>query len=144
PFYSCVLSASIDPIQPFTLDADYFLDVPRHNDEVALITQVDEGIALAKALGAHYAVLMGNHGVTFCGTSIEHATCIGVFLEKAARAQIVGAGAGLNTSMPQPAIRARRNAQIMSAAHIEHSWHYFCRKLNAMGNGSATPVPLYR
>jgi len=34
---------------------------------------------------------MANHGVTFCGTSIEYATCVGVFLERAARAHLLGA-----------------------------------------------------
>lgn len=143
PFYGCVLSASTEPLRPFTLDADYFLEVPRHSDDVALITQVDEGLALAKALGPHFAVLMSNHGVTFCGTSIEHATCIGVFLEKAARAHIVGASAGFQASMPTPAIRARRNAQIMSPVHIEHSWNYFCRKLAARSPSADKPQPVF-
>src|SRR5215471_6992904 len=56
PFHACVFSASADPLQPFTLDADYFIDVPRHQDEVALITTREEGAALAGALGAHFAV----------------------------------------------------------------------------------------
>ena len=73
PFHACVFSASLEPLQPFTLDADYFIDVPRHEADVALITTKDEGIALAQSLGGGFAVLMGNHGVTFCGTSVPHA-----------------------------------------------------------------------
>ena len=46
PFHACVFSASLDPLQPFSLDADYFIDVPRHVDQVALITTKDEGVAL--------------------------------------------------------------------------------------------------
>ena len=37
---------------------------------------------------------MGNHGVTFCGTSVPHATCVGIFLEKACKAQLAGLSAG--------------------------------------------------
>jgi len=129
PVHASVLSAFDEPLLPYTLDADYFEALPRHRDEVALITTKDEGAALAASLGRHFAVLMANHGVTFCGTSIEHATCVGVFLERAARAHILGAAAGGKTSMPGPATRARRHAQIMTPAHIEHSWNYFCRKL---------------
>ena len=95
PFHASVLSASVEPLQPFTLDADYFIDLPRHSDDVALIKTKEEGSALARTLGTGFAVLMANHGVSFCGTSIEHATCIGVFLEKAARAQLVGRASGL-------------------------------------------------
>ena len=75
PFHACVFSASLDPLQPFGLDADYFIDVPRHADQVALITTKEEGVALAQSLGGEFAVLLANHGVTFCGTSIPHAVC---------------------------------------------------------------------
>lgn len=129
PAHASVLSAFDEPLRPYTLDADYFEELPRHRDEVALITSKDEGAALAASLGRHFAVLMANHGVTFCGTSIEHATCVGVFLERAARAHLLGAAGGGKTSMPGPADRARRHAQIMTPVHIEHCWNYFCRKL---------------
>jgi L-fuculose-phosphate aldolase len=133
PFHACVVSASLDPLQPFTLDADYFIDVPRHEADVALITTKDEGAALAQSLGAGFAVLMGNHGVTFCGTSVAHAACVGIFLEKACKAQLAGQGAGFRASLPGRATRERRNSQIMTPVHWEHSWNYFCRKLKARG-----------
>jgi ribulose-5-phosphate 4-epimerase/fuculose-1-phosphate aldolase len=131
PFHACVFSASMDPLLPYTIDGDYLLDVPRHQDEVALITTKDEGAALARSLAGSFAVFMSNHGVTFCGTSIAHATCVGVFLEKACKAQLAGGGAGLRASFPAPAIRQKRNRQIMTPVHWEHSWSYFCRKLEA-------------
>src|SRR5215471_184419 len=98
PFHACVFSASLDPLLPFTLDADYFIEVPRHEADVALITTKEEGEALARSLGQAYAVRMGNHGATFCGSSVPHATCVGIFLEKACKAQLVGQGAGFRAS----------------------------------------------
>jgi L-fuculose-phosphate aldolase len=82
-------------------------------------------------------VLMANHGVTFCGTSIAHAACVGIFLEKACRAQLIGSGAKLPTSMPNRQVRERRNKQIMTPVHWEHCWDYFCRKLDARTRGSS-------
>jgi L-fuculose-phosphate aldolase len=141
PFHACVFSASLDRLEPFGLDADYFIDMPRHADQVALITTKAEGAALAQSLGGEFAVLLANHGVTFCGTSIPHATCVGVFLEKACKAQLAGQAAGLRTSMPDDATRARRRSQMMTPAHWEHCWHYFCRKLAARGGaGGDAPV----
>ena len=96
---------STEPLQPYTLDADYFIDVPRHEDEVALITTKNEGEAVARSLGDAFAVLMGNHGVTFCGTTIEHAVCAGIFLEKACKAHLAGRAADLKTSMPNRSVR---------------------------------------
>jgi ribulose-5-phosphate 4-epimerase/fuculose-1-phosphate aldolase len=131
PFYASVFSAAVEPLQPYTLDADYFIDVPRHQDEVALIVTKAEGEAVARSLGKHFAVLMGNHGVTFCGTTIEHAVCVGVFLEKACKAHLVGRAADLQASMPSRAAREKRHQQIMTPVHWEHCWNYFCRKLDA-------------
>jgi L-fuculose-phosphate aldolase len=131
PFYASVFSAADEPLQPYTLDADYFIDVPRHEDEVALITTREEGAALARSLGDAFAVLMGSHGVTFCGTTIEHAICAGIFLEKACKAHVVGRASNIKTSMPSRSVREKRNQQIMTPVHWEHSWNYFCRKLEA-------------
>jgi L-fuculose-phosphate aldolase len=141
PFHACVFSASLDPLQPFGLDADYFIEVPRHVDQVALIRTKEEGSALAQSLGRGFAVFMANHGVTFCGTSIPHATCVGVFLEKACKAQLAGQAAGFRASMPDPATRVRRKAQMMTPTHWEHCWNYFCRKLSTRcGTGDGAPL----
>ena len=108
---------------------------------MALITTKDEGVALACSLGSEFAVFMANHGVTFCGTSIPHAVCVGVFLEKACKAQLAGQAAGFRAAMPDGATRVRRRSQMMTPVHWEHSWHYFCRKLAARrGTGERAPV----
>ena len=133
PFHACVFSASLDALQPFTVDADYFVEVPRHVDDVALITTTEEGTSLARTLDKGFAVLMGNHGITFCGTSVVHATCVGIFLEKACKAQLSGMSAGFRAAMPSPAVRLKRHRQVMTPVHWEHSWNYFCRKLKARG-----------
>ena len=140
PFYASVFSAATEPLEPYTLDADYFVDVPRHDDEVALVTTKSEGAALARSLGGNFAVLMGNHGVTFCGTTIEHAVCTGVFLEKACKAHIVGRAANLKTDMPDRAVRDKRHRQISTAAHWQHSYRYFCRKLEARAKAGGPAI----
>src|SRR5262249_49927114 len=136
PFHACVFSASLDPLLPFTLDADYFIEVPRHEADVALITTKEEGAALAHSLGDAPAVLMGNHGVTFCGASVPQAACVGLFLEKACKAQLAGQSAGFRASLPERAVREKRHRQIMTPVHWEHSWNYFCRKLAARGDAA--------
>jgi L-fuculose-phosphate aldolase len=35
--------------------------------------------------------------------------------------------------MPGRAVREKRHQQIMTPVHWEHSWNYFCRKLEARG-----------
>jgi L-fuculose-phosphate aldolase len=135
PHYASIFSAAVEPLEPYTLDADYFVELPRHQDDVALITTKSEGEALAWSLGNAFAVLMANHGVTFCGTGIEHATCVGVFLEKACKAHIIGRV--LKARMPNRQVRERRHQQIMTPVHWQHSWRYFCRKLEARADSTA-------
>jgi L-fuculose-phosphate aldolase len=138
PLYTSIFSAMTEPLQPYTLDADYFTDVPRHEADVALITLKSEGEELAKSLGEHFAVLIANHGVTFCGTSVEHAVCVGIFLEKACRAQLIGCAANMRHSMPSRTVREKRHQQIMTPVHWQHCWHYYCRKLDARVRGAAS------
>jgi L-fuculose-phosphate aldolase len=137
PVYASIFSATGEPLQPYTLDADYLIDVPRHEADVALITLKSEGEALARSLGMGFAVLIANHGVTFCGTSIEHAVCVGVFLEQACRAQLIGQASNIAARMPSRAVREKRNKEIMTAVHWEHCWRYFCRKLDARTGAAA-------
>jgi L-fuculose-phosphate aldolase len=137
PLYASIFSAMTEPLQPYTLDADYFTDVPRHEADVALITLKSEGEELAKSLGEHFAALIANHGVTFCGTSVEHAVCVGIFLEKACRAQLIARAANMRHSMPSRAVRQKRHEQIMTPVHWQHCWHYYCRKLDARVRGAA-------
>lgn len=140
PFYASVFSAASEPLQPFTLDADQFTDVPRHEADVALITLKSEGEAIARSLGNHFTMLLGNHGVVFCGATIEQAVCIGIFLEKACKAHIVGRAANLKTDMPDRAVRDKRHRQISTPAHWQHSYRYFCRKLEARAKAGGGPA----
>ncbi len=137
PLYASVFSAVTEPLQPYTLDADYFIEVPRHEADVALIALKTEGKALARSLGRAFAVFIANHGVTFCGTSLEHALCVGIFLEKACKVQLVARAANMKRSMPNRAVREKRNKQIMTPVHWEHCWNYFCRKLDARAQQGA-------
>jgi ribulose-5-phosphate 4-epimerase/fuculose-1-phosphate aldolase len=121
PFYASVFSAATEPLQPYTLDADQFTDVPRHEADVALITLKSEGEAIAHSLGQYFAMLLGNHGVVFCGT-------------------IIGRAADLKTDMPDRAVRDKRHQQISTPAHWQHSYRYFCRKLEARAKAGGGPA----
>jgi len=136
PFHACVFSASDAPLQAVTLEANYFdLPVPRYDNAAALIRSVSLGDEIAAALGDGFAVLMANHGVTFCGTSVEHATMMGIFLEKACKAQLAIAASGLPWSPLDARVEAERRDQIMTGVHIDHSWRFFVRKLEAQSGG---------
>jgi len=138
PFHASVFSAIAEPLLPYTLDADYFVAVPRYEGGTALVVTKEEGQDIARVLGDHFAVLLANHGVVFCGTNFAHAACIGIFLEKACKVHLAGRAANLKANFPDGEARKKRHQQIATAVHFDHSWRYFCRKLEARAKPHGT------
>ena len=101
------------------MNTDYFGDIPTLRDLSAQIVDMDEGRALAAALGQAPALFLANHGVVFCGASIEEVTCVGMYLERAAWTHL---GGWLAPPTLAAALRARRHAQIMTPRHWEHPY----------------------
>jgi ribulose-5-phosphate 4-epimerase/fuculose-1-phosphate aldolase len=133
PYYTCVFSATDGDLRPVTLEASYFPDrIPMYLGTGALIKEQQMGTDLAKALGPALAVFMKNHGVTFCGKSTEAATLVGIWLERACKAQLDVTASSMDWSYPDKNGEAERNSQIWSDVHIEHSWGYYSRKLAAL------------
>ncbi|MFA7678934.1 MAG: class II aldolase/adducin family protein [Pigmentiphaga sp.] len=139
PMHASVLSAFRTAPAPYTVDADYFSNVPCLTVDSALLKTKAQGQRLAEALGPHFAVLMANHGLTFCGTSIEHAVCIGIFLERAAKLHMLGESVQGEAAFPPQGTRTLRHGQVMAPVHIEHSWNYFSRKLDWAAAGRPGP-----
>jgi L-fuculose-phosphate aldolase len=138
PFHASVFSSALEPLLPYTLDADYFAELPRHEGGTALVLTKEEGQDIARVLGTNFAVLLANHGVLFCGIDVAHAACVGIFLEKACKAHLAGRAAGLKASFPDRTTRDKRHSQIATAVHFDHCWRYFCRKLAARAKTQST------
>src|SRR6202030_1766421 len=109
PFYASVFSAATEPLQPYTLDADQFTDVPRHEADVALITLKSEGEAIAHSLGQNFAMLLGNHGVVFCGANKSRRQRTGSIL--------IGIFAASSRRAPKPAAGRRSSAERAMRPH---------------------------
>jgi hypothetical protein len=61
-------------------------------------------------------------------------------LEKACKAHVIGRAANLKTNMPDRAVRDKRHQQISTPAHWQHSYRYFCRKLEARAKAGGGPA----
>lgn len=142
PIHASIMSGSNAVLHPYTVDADKFREVPRFDRSTALINDKETAQDLAKALGTHDVVFLANHGVTFCGASVEYATCIGIFLERACRIEVIASRAGFECLPLSDEARAFRHRQVVSDAHIRHCWAYFVRKLE--WTTGSKPVPLFR
>jgi len=95
PPYSVALSASGRPVKAYSQPGALFRDsVGVYTDTIALIRSHAMGAGVAKALGAHRAAFLKNHGTAVTGKSIEEAVIGAIMLENAAMIQMTVEAAG--------------------------------------------------
>jgi ribulose-5-phosphate 4-epimerase/fuculose-1-phosphate aldolase len=130
PFYGSVFSATDEKLWPVTLEGGRFSPgVPHDKSTAELVNTKELALQLVAAMGSAMAVFMKNHGVTFCGTTIEHCTLMGVWLERACKAQLLLASTGYKcTPLTDEEMKARL-PQTYHTTFIGHSWEFYCRKL---------------
>ncbi len=95
PVHAVALSATGSTLLPISQPAVAFADgVPYFSDAIDLIRSTELGAGVARALGAHKAVLMRNHGVAVVGATIEEATVLAILLDNACQIQLLAQGGG--------------------------------------------------
>ena len=131
PFHATMLSATEVEIGPFSNEGVWFEMGVRHFKLTSdLVNTPDLGRELAAALGESDAVLLKNHGAAFVGHSVQEATLAGVFLEKAARAQLTLAASSLEYSHPDAGEIHQKRQTIYTPRAVENFWQYYNRKLD--------------
>ena len=97
PVHAVAFSATGATLLPISQPAVAFADgVPYFTDAIDLIRSPELGAGVARALGAHKAVLMRNHGVAVVGATIEEATVLAILLDNACQIQLLAqAGGGI-------------------------------------------------
>lgn len=129
PFYGSIFAAVDSPLLSIAHEACYLsAHVPRYFGTSLLINTPDLGRDLAMSLGESLAVFMQNHGVTFVGRSPEHATLIGLFLEKACQQQLVLASSGLGYTLTDED-EIKEKARLLPDAWVDSYWNYYRRQL---------------
>jgi L-fuculose-phosphate aldolase len=131
PFHATLLSATEVEIGPYTNEGVWFEGGVKHFKLTSdLINTPALGQELAGALGTSDAVLLKNHGVAFVGRSVKEATLAGVFLERAARAQLTLAASSFDYSHPPAAEIRQKRETIYPPRAVENFWQYYNRKLD--------------
>jgi len=87
----------------------------------------DEGRMISAALGSAKTILLSNHGLLTAGNSIEEATYLAVFFERAARMQIRAmAAGGFREVKPELAEEAR--AFLLQPSIVRGTFAYWARR----------------
>ncbi|MCX6432568.1 MAG: class II aldolase/adducin family protein [Actinobacteria bacterium] len=134
PIYSIAMSATGAQLEAFSNEGVWFVEqgVPHYTGTSDLINTPDLGRAHAAALGDALAVFLRNHGAAFGGPDVKSATLAGVFLEDAARMQILLAQSGLPHAVPPREEILQKRKTIYPARAQENFWAYLTRKLARM------------
>lgn len=131
PHHACLFAATSETLRAVTHEAAYFAArTARFEDSAGLIDDLALGGALAAAMGDAPVVFMRNHGVTFAGIDIEEATLIGIFLEKACKAQLALGASGIAYRYSEPTELEHKRAQLMTRPLIENFWQFYNRELD--------------
>jgi L-fuculose-phosphate aldolase len=104
--------------------------VTRYNGTSNLIDSPELGRDVAAALGAAPAVLMRNHGITFCGPNVQECVLAGIFLERACHAQLVAGASGFAWVHPDEHEMREKYKTVMTPSFIRNSWEFYERKLS--------------
>ena len=95
PPYAVALSATGRPVRCYSQPSALFYEaLGVYTDTINLIRTRDMGAGVAKALGAHRAVLLKNHGVVVTGKDIAETVIGTIMLENAAMVQMIVEAAG--------------------------------------------------
>lgn len=133
PPYATAFGSLSQPLRPISHEGSIFAGaLPLFDYTTALIRTPELGQELAKSLGNARAVLMKNHGVAVVGESIEQATLYAVFLEKAARIQLLATASG-DPSWTSDEEAKVKFEQVYTPHRLKSMWDYFVRRAKRDG-----------
>ncbi|MEE8333511.1 MAG: class II aldolase/adducin family protein [Alphaproteobacteria bacterium] len=152
PFYASVYSACDEPLRTVVPRATTQpVRPPRWEGSADLIATVDAASSMVDAMGAHYAVLLRNHGIVTCGPDIADPVLVGIALEKMCREALCVASSGLDYSCPEEdeLVEKMESGAALDPAIASGrvQWRYYQRKLaraEAAGDPAfaRAPVPI--
>jgi L-fuculose-phosphate aldolase len=129
PPYATAFGSLREPLRPISHEGTIFSDgLPLFDHTTALIVTPELGRRLAQTLGNCRGTLMKNHGIAVVGASVREATLFAVFLEKAARVQLLAMAAGQPTWTDEDEARIKFD-QVYPAHRLESMWDYFVRRV---------------
>ncbi len=110
PLYAtalCATTTDSSNLEFLTHDSVLFVDgVGIYDDSAELITTLEQGKAVADALGSRRVALLKNHGVVIAGEDIRWAVMAAATLERAVRLQVLARSLGQLDPLSQEAAQS--------------------------------------
>jgi len=128
--YASALAATGQPLRTIHMDGAMLHGSAHLPEWPGVPVADDEGRIISGALGSAKAILLANHGLLTAGDSIEEATYLAVFFERAARLQIRAmAAGGFKEVKPELAEEARKF--LLQPSIVRGTFSYWARRAAA-------------
>ena len=125
--HASALAATGKPLKTIHMDSAMLHGTAHLPEWPGVPVADDEGRIISGALGSAKSILLANHGLLAAGTSVEEATYLAVFFERAARMQILAmAAGGFKEVKPELAEEAR--AFLLQPSIVRGTFAYWSRR----------------
>jgi ribulose-5-phosphate 4-epimerase/fuculose-1-phosphate aldolase len=141
PPYATAFGATKARLELLTHDAVLFADgISVYDESAELITERQQGQAVAKALGARRAVVLANHGVVIADKDVRWAVLAAITLERAIRLQAIASTLGELRPIPKQ-LAERMFADKYQERFLDEYWAAWIRRAWRAGAGEGMPQP---
>jgi L-fuculose-phosphate aldolase len=129
PFYAAAYAAADAEFQYVSQDGVLFADGVGHYRSAPLVVRTEQGVALAKALGSHKAVVLKNHGIAVVSSSVQDATFLALSFDRSLRMQHAASQFGpIDPISPEEVREMNEYFDSSYGGRIEATWDYMLRQ----------------
>jgi L-fuculose-phosphate aldolase len=128
--YASALAATGQPLRTIHMDGAMLHGTAHLPEWPGVPVADDEGRIISGALGAAKTILLANHGLLAAGSSIEEATYLAVFFERAARMQVRAMAAG-GCKEVKPSLAEEARAFLLQPSIVRGTFAYWARRCGA-------------
>lgn len=139
PSYATAFGATNAELELLTHDAVLFADGVSYFDDTAeLITEPEQGRAVAEALGDRRAVILRNHGLVVADRDVRWAVLSAITLERAVRLQAIATTLGALRPIPRN-LAKRVHADKYQDRFLDEYWTAWIRRVRRAGADEGMP-----
>jgi len=125
--YASALSCTSSSLKTIHMDAAMLHGTAHLPEWPGVPVADDEGRIISGALGDAKTILLANHGLLAAGASVEEATYLAVFFERAARMQLRAMAAGGYQEV-KPALAEEARDFLLQPAIVRGTFAYWARR----------------
>jgi L-fuculose-phosphate aldolase len=127
PPHASALAATGQPLRIAHMDSSMLYGTAHLPEWPGVPVADDEGRIISGALGEAKTILLANHGLLAAGSSIEEATYLAVFMERACRMQLLAAAAGGVTEV-KPELAKEARDFLLQPSIVRGTFAYWSRR----------------